>query len=308
MIKKIFLLTAGFLYGSFVLSAEETNKNTVIINNEAAATAEQEVISAPALIPSDAKKLRDARERQEIKTEGAIIKELERQRLLDEQKRLDELLGEGPQPVPAFSPTEPVVKQWFLENKAFLSVGPGFVTYPGANNVNSMHTPAIFVGFGGYNDEGNVIFDLSLYYSEHYLEECVNNCLQRKRSIMHQPGLSMSVKYSPLAGKAKPYIGASGSVIFRKISDYKPEGDIDKYISYELTRAHKQWYQSYDAGAGGGVDVVLGKKLGLNVDARYHVNLYTGHPPAVTAFGKHYKRELEKRDSLILSANLRYYF
>ena len=130
---------------SHALGQEVQNKDVLIINNEASVNTQ--AVTAPALVPSDAKTLREERKKQEITTEDAIVKRLERERLLDEQKRLDRLFGGSQPPTSpqqAKTPSLTPKKDWAFKNKAFISAGAGFVTYPRAGNVNSMEFPAFF--------------------------------------------------------------------------------------------------------------------------------------------------------------------
>ncbi len=304
--------------------SEEKQNNTVIIKNEANSTTQSPTVTAPALVPSPAKKLRDVREKQEIKTEDRILRELEKQRLLDEQKRMDELLGRSSDPAPPIVRPQPT-ERWFFGNKAFISVGAGAVFYPGVTNVNSSNAPAIFGSFGGYGMDSRLIFDLSVSYSRHYLRtdrECFlptgvvscssyNELQDVNRQEVKQPALSMSVKYSFLKGKIKPYAGLSSSIIGRKWRWIHKSGKPTKNLFYGKDVAEKEWYVSFDAGLAGGADIVLTKQLGVNVEARYHWNFYTENKRTATYF--HYqvlagKKVLDKMNSMILSANLRYYF
>ena len=314
MVKNIFLGSLLVFGGMMYVPAVFSEDSTVIINNEASAATQQQAITAPALVPSNAKKLRSIREQQEINTEDAILKELEKQRLLDEQKRVDNLLSNSSQEVPAaanVNTAQPVRNDsWFFGNKAFMSFGAGWVLYPGVENINSTELPALFYSFGGYGYKGNLIFDLSVYYSKHYLKT-PNKNYTSIREVVNQPALSMSIKYSPLSGQMKPYVGISGSLIGRKWDVvHKSGADIEENENLEVLLkdvAVKSWYQSFDAGLAIGADIALGKHLGLNLDVRYYLNLYTENRKSVTQVLTN-EDILDERDSLILSGNLRYYF
>ena len=106
-------------------------------------------------------------------------------------------------------------RQWFFGNKSFVSLGTGVVSYPGVDNINSTDTPAGFLSFGGYGYNGRLIFGLSVYYSKHYIRP-PNETYPNIREGLHQPAAAMAVKISPLTGKMKPYVGVSGSIVYRK--------------------------------------------------------------------------------------------
>ena len=308
------VLTALFTVAYCVSAFSEEKKNTVIINNEAKSSANQ-VISAPALVPSSAMKLRSYREKQEIKTEDSILKELEKQRLLDEQKRVDNLLGKGQPASASVSPStsvQPAWDDWFFGRKSFVSFGLGLVNYYQVENVNSTEQPAFFASFGAYGYKGHLIFEISAYYSEHYLNTPLRN-YENYREMVEQPALSMAIKLSPLNGRVKPYIGLSGSMVARRWDVVTRDGtDLDELVDpiYENLRkdvAKKEWYLSFDAGLALGADIALGDYLGLNVDLRYHLNLHTENRKTAYQVLTH-TEILDERDSLIGSVNLRYYF
>lgn len=302
------LLLSLILYTPFIFSKE--NKNVVVIKNEASSATQIQAITAPSLVPSPAKKFRSAREKQEIETEDKILKELEKQRLLDEQKRVDQLFGKQQNPPTTTStntsPAASTQNQWFFGNRSFGSLGVGIVSFPGVRNVNSTKTPAGFFSFGGYGYKGNLIFDFSIYYSKHYMKTPHKN-YTNVRSVYHQPAVSMSIKISPLKGKVKPYVGGSGSLVYRRRFFVDRLGKSLNYneAAYKALKdvAEKTWHQSFDAGVALGSDVALGEDFGFNVDIRYHVNLYTENRSRNA-----HEFILDKRDSVIASASLRYYF
>ena len=315
---KLVILLSAFFVAVFCFSGfSKPSKNTVIINNSAKSSAKQ-AISAPTLVPSSAMKLRDFREKQEIKTEDSILKELEKQRLLDEQKRVDKILGQSKESqAPAYPSTslKPSWDDWFFGKKSFVSVGAGVVNYYQVDNINSTEQPAFFLSFGAYGYKGFLIFELSGYYSRHYINT-PNRNYKEFREVVDQPALSMAVKLSPLNGRVKPYIGVSGSMIGRKWDVVTKDGtDLEEltgpnYTIYNPLRkdvAKKRWYLSFDAGVAIGADIALGDYLGLNVDLRYHFNLHTENRKTVYQYLE-YTEVLDERDSMIISANLRYYF
>lgn len=324
--KIIAILTVVFCLSVFA----KTEKNTVIINNEAKAlsssSTNEQAVSAPALVPSDAVKLRNFRERQEIKTEDSILKELEKQRLLDEQKRVDKLFGKTAEPVANPSNTaslKPVLDNWFYGRKAFVSFGAGAVTYYQVGNINSYEYPALFTSFGAYSPKGFMIFEFSAYYSKHYIKTPIRN-YTNFREMVDQPALAMAVKLTPFNGRVKPYVGISGSIIARKWDVVTKDGmNFDDFLNpmnatmnttmnpnLNVLRediANKEWYLSFDAGFAIGADLALGESLGLNVDLRYHLNLHTENRKTIYQFLT-FTEVLDERDSLIFSGNLRYYF
>lgn len=283
------------------------NSNTVIIKSD------QNVVSGTVLVPSSAKKLRTLRERQEIQTEDSILTELEKQRLLDEQKRSDRLFGkskseQAPAKV-APSARENSYKSFLFENKAFISLGAGFVNYISVKNVNSTETPSLFLSFGAYGYGGRMIFDLSTYYSTHYLRT-PNQNYDFLRERLDEPAMAMAIKYSFVGGRAKPYVGVTGVLIGRKWSfvqkDGRPLASNPKLAALRKDVALKEWQLSFNAGGAVGADVALGDKLGLNVDARYYVNLYTENRTKSSGYLSNVKI-LDKRDFILVSASLRYY-
>ncbi len=312
MLKTTLLILPLIMGQSFPSWSE---KNTVIINNKASAGSSSEAITAPALIPSKAIQLRDARKEEEIKTEDTLIKKLEKQRLLDEQKRVDELMGHTPQESPlilqpALQPAR--ANQWLFGKKSFVSLGTGFVTFPYAENVNSLEEPAVFFSFGGYGYNGNLIVDLSLYYARYYVNDKSLSKLQIQ-DVFHrvsQPELAMSVKLSPFSGQMKPYVGISGSVNLKRWSFVHKTGrEITKqaHIFKKLkNKIDKKWYQSFNAGVAVGADIALGEHFGLNADICHYWNLYTDNKKSI-ADALENRVILEDLNSLILSFKLRYY-
>ena len=336
---------------AFSQSAKDKN-NVVIIKNQAVSESQadptNQSISAPALVPGAAGKLRKAREQQEINTEDAIIKELEKQRLIDEQKRLDKILGSpavggGVSPPPTTTTSPPVESEkWFFGNKAFLSIGVGYVVYPKAVNVNSMNLPAFFASFGGYGYKGRLVVDFSYYLSTHYVNEnCgeydnfYNEFSYQEGKQLCQPSTfpdslnsnsldpdlrlksiqntgALGIKYLMLTGKMKPYVGLSSSLSVRNWTLVYQSGEpLDpETLGYETREqvrdvSEKSHFIDFSAGLAVGADIVFGDNFGLNVDARYHKNLFTDIP--IGNFSEN-KVPLAKLDSLVVSMTGRYYF
>ena len=308
-----FFVFHWFFYIPAVFSQE--NKSTVIINNKASSSSTAKSISAPALVPSEAKKLRDVREKQEISTESAILKELEKQRLLDEQKRVDKILGKSPshkENNPAtVSKESKLYQNEKFGDKPFVSFGAGVVAYPGVDNINSTELPAFFASFGAYGYD-RLIFDLSFYYSRQYINSgggiyVPNIFYPELREVADQLALAMSLKFSPLTGPFKPYFGVSGSLVAREWDFVHKSGEaIDSSHKIYKDVGVKKWYGSFDAGLAMGGDLALGAKLGLNVDIRYHWNIYTENRKTLSQLLTN-TGVLDEQNSLIFSVKAMYY-
>ena len=159
--KKLIVISTTFFTVICCFSAfSKPEKNTVIINNEAkififSRTASDFSAKFSFLLLQG--NFVVFRERQEIKTEDSILKELEKQRLLDEQKRVDNILGRSKEShTQTHSPTslKPAWDDWFFGKKSFVSVGAGFVNYYQVDNINSTEQPALFFSFGAYGYKG----------------------------------------------------------------------------------------------------------------------------------------------------------
>ena len=305
-----------FLIISFSSLAKESAEGNIIINNEAqSSSGNQNVITAPALIPSDSDKLRTLRQKQEIETEDSILKELEKQRILDERKRFHNIFNketssDKASPAPSSPPLQTPVKQrFFFEEKSFFALGAGLVNYYNVTNVNSTEVPAFLFSFGGYGYKERIIFDVSAYYAVHYLKTPHEN-YQDIRERLHEPSLAISLKYVLLKGKAKPYLGLTGALVGRKWNfAYKDGSELDseKINRKIIDIARKTWHLSLNGGLAMGADVVLGKSLGLNVDIRYYLNLYTENRKTISEALTD-EQILDERDVIIVSINLKYFF
>ena len=310
LVRKLLAISILFI-SSFSLAEDASN---IIINNEAqSSSTNQNVITAPVLIPSQSDQMRTLRQKQEINTEDSILKELEKQRILDERKRFHSIFNKKeeavPVPVPSVNPTQPY---WFGE-KSFLSLGAGLMNYYNVINVNSTEAPTFLGSFGAYGYEGQLIFDATFFYSVHYLKTPnINQGYQNIREKLNEPGLAMAVKWSFLKGKTKPYIGVTGALIARKWSFVAKDGtDLDLF-SAELQRvirdvSKKQWNFSANGGISFGADIALGEKLGLNVDIRYLVNFYTENRKTVSQILTN-EQILDEQDVFLGSLNLKYFF
>lgn len=266
-------------------------------------------IVAPALIPAKARSLRSAREDAELETESVIMQRLEKERLRDEQKRLQKMFNkeEGTTSKKyessASQEANPVAKPYIYNNwlnKAYISFGVGTVNYLGVENISSTESPAYFFSFGGYGS-GKFIFDTIFSYSTHYLNPLNDTSLRLKLS---QPGVALAFKFSPLKDRIKPYFGVSSSFVARRWSHVTPEGEYFGDAQSEDV-AVKKWRNSLDVGIALGADIGLANKLGLNLDIRYYVNAYT---ETRKTDGKTTTDLLDERPSVALSVNLRYYF
>ena len=295
------------------LAKEYSEGNSIIINNEAqSSSSNQNVITAPALIPSDSDKLRTLRQKQEIETEDSILKELEKQRILDERKRFHSIFNKetssgAAAPAPSAPALQPPVKQnFFFEEKSFFAVGAGLVNYYNVININSTEAPAFLFSFGGYGYKERMIFDVSAYYAVHYLKT-PNKNYQDVREKLYEPSLAISLKWGLIKGKATPYIGVTGALVGRKWSFAYKDGR--RRLEYSKIRdiARKTWHLSLNGGLAMGADVALGKSLGLNVDIRYYLNFYTENRKEISQILTQ-EQILDERDVIITSINLKYFF
>ena len=286
---------------------KQTQKQEVININKV-----QNVV-APALIPSKSKTLRSAREEAELETESTIIQKLEKDRLKDEQKRLQKMFNQGGQTDEKISesvqkdysasrPKSYSSKNWL--NKGFISVGIGTVNYVGVENVNSTESPAYLFSFGGYG-YGHFIFDMSFIYSVHYLIPVDKGGISHERNAVSQPSLAMAVKFSPLKDRIKPYLGLSGAFVGRSWYQVTTQGEYVGDAQIEGDVGVKRWRTALDLGMAIGADIGLGSKLGLNLDLRYYFNVYT--ETRKVNYNPHIDL-LDERNTAVLSANLRYYF
>jgi len=132
--------------------------------------AEVNTVKDSALVPSQANRLRKAREEAEIQTESAILEKIEAQRLRDEKKRIQELNKTSSdvkvivKHSPSLVSTARPFSLWYFGERAFLSLGLGSVQYPRVKNINSHKIPAYFLSFGGYASS-SLLVDFSLFYS-----------------------------------------------------------------------------------------------------------------------------------------------
>jgi len=327
-IKHLTVLTMIFFMGAFLSQnslAEETSQ--IIINNEANSSSSnqntlsnQEIdqkanaITAPALVPSQSDKMRKLRQKQEIDTEDSILQEIEKQRILDERKRFHQIFNKEKQdavetPTPVSPSVAPSIPSYWFGEKSFLSLGVGLMNYYNVTNVNSTEMPSFLSSFGGYGYEGQMIFDATFLYSVHYLKTPHQN-YENIREKLREPGLSMAIKWSFLKGKMKPYVGVTGALIARKWSFVSKDGKaLDNNVIKTALRdvAKKQWNLSFNAGLSVGADVILGEKLGLNLDVRYLSNLSGENRKTKFEFLKKVPL-LDERDVFLGSLNLKYFF
>ena len=293
----VFFTMAFFLILPSVF-AETAEGDVVIINSN---KNQSQSVTAPALTPSKANELRRAREDAEVATESHILEKLEAERLKDEQKRVDQLLGGKGQETVVRKPSPSLVEtpskpQWYFGERAFVSLGGGYVNYYGGGNIESTDRPAVFFSLGGYAKK-YFIFDFTGYYSKHFVEDT--------HTLNHygvdQVSGAFSLKISPLSGQIKPYGGVVGVYTGRRSYLTTPEGE-----PWEESgrRGSKKWYQAFDVGPTVGVDVALGARLGLNVGLWWLFNVSTEEPDSTNE----YEEPLSKQQSIVASANVRFYF
>ena len=294
-----------FLLLPILAFAEDKGSDVVIVNTNN--NEQKQVIKAPALNPSLAKKIRGAREDAEIQTETLILEKVEKERLKNEQSILRKLFPsssykkEKAKSSDLKSSSESSLKDSFFKfgEKAYVSLGLGSVQYPKVENINSYHSPSFFISFGGYAKD-YFLFDMSVFYSNHR----IHNEDSDIRQAVHQPAVAMALKFSPFSGRVKPYLGVSGSYVGRNwylidsLGTVVPEETVDV--------AQKRWYQSFDGGVVLGADVALGNHFGVNFDLRYHSNFYT--ETRDNAYHLSDVVVLDKRDSIIISTHFRFYF
>ena len=231
---------------------------------------------------------------------------------------LDSLLGE--EQTTSSSNTSLSNIHSFFKDRAYISFGSGMVSYPQKNNIKSTGVWPLFFSFGGYGYDGNLIFDLMGYLSVHENQEpnfhfSVNAdpCAEGYNETVSQPGLALSLKYSPLQGQIKPYLGVSGALTFRKAVCVKYEGN-EKIVEDLVKKTNKDWYSSFDAGVALGGDLMFSKHFGLNLDIRYHVNIETETRTtdaclqARTTDVNTSCGSITEEPSLLISGSLRYYF
>ena len=285
---KSIIFSMAFLLILCPVSAISEEGDVVIINSN---KAESQSVTAPALAPSKASKLRKAREDAEISTESHILEKLEAERLKDEQKRVDNLIGRTDTQAPVVvEKALPLAQpQWQFGEKAFVSLGGGHVKYLGPQNIESTQWPAFFISLGGYTKE-YFIFDFTGYYSTHILTD------ESKR--VQQVSGALSLKFSPLKEKLKPYVGVVGAYTTRRYQSITDNGEIVEDFS-----SGKKWQQAFDVGPALGVDVAFGPRLGFNVGVWWLFNVYTEEPA-----GNYGEWPLSQIMSFVLSGNVRFYF
>ena len=314
--KKIRFVTKSFLafyflFFSFLIEAVAESAKITINNEAQSSNQNQNLITAPALVPSHSDKIRDLRQKQELDTEDNLIKELEKQRLLDERKRFHSLFNKqeaSSDPV-ASAPVTQAKRMSFFGERSFLSVGAGLMNYYNVPNINSTEMPTFLASFGAYALNGQLIFDTSFFYSTHYIKEIKdwdhNNQFRVK---LNEPGITVALKWSFLKGKMKPYMGVTGALIARKANLVDLEGLASSELE-QLTKdiASKSWRFSANAGVSAGADIALGEKLGLSVDVRYFVNIYTEDIKTTEQVVQDIDI-VSERDVILASLNLKYYF
>ena len=254
---KIFIFFKSFLLVLIFqpLFAASQEGDVVIINSN-----ESQSVTAPAIKPSKASELRKTREDAEISTESYILEKLETERLKDEQKRVDKIMGNTqPEKTVVLKeenvPAEKSQPQWYFGERAFISLGGGIVNYYGPNNIHSTEKPALFVSLGGYT-QYNLIFDFTAYWSQHFVTS-------NDEYGVHQLSAALSLKFSPLNGRLKPYGGVTGAYTGRRYCQVNEERHC--YENYSEI-GKKEWQQAFDAGPTVGVDVALGPRLGLKCE------------------------------------------
>ena len=259
----IFIIFLSVFWSGLAFSEEG---DVVIINSN---KNQSQSVTAPALTPSKASELRKAREDAEVSTETHILEKLEAERLKDEQERVDKLMGGSQTPViveEKKSLPAPEKSQWQFGEKTFVSLGGGYVNYLDPGNINSTDWPAVFLSLGGYT-QNYFIFDFTGYLSTHFITD--NGSDWRAQQLSG----SLSLKFSPLTGKLKPYVGVVGAYTTRRYQPLTFAGEVIENPSKR--RGIKEWQQAFDVGPALGVDVALGPRLGFNISGWWLFNAYT---------------------------------
>ena len=306
----------------FVFSAfGAKSADVVIVNtntNKSEAQAPSQTVIAPVVNPSKAKKLRNARESAEIQTESVILEKVEEERLKSEQSLLNKIFGSS-QPAPTVSvavPQSPTPQTSSGVERAYISLGLGTIKVWKVNNVASLATnpcfSACFLSIGG-SAQKYFSFDFSVSYSRHYLtpkgEHMDRRLLKGSRYRFDQPMAAIALRLSPWPGKIRPYVGLSAAYIYRRKNIVDQEGEKLLDPDY-IDVGKKQWYQSFDGGVSGGMNLDLSPNLGLNIDMRFHWNIDTEESTGYFV-EKHWEKNsilYSKAPTLIFSANLRFYF
>ncbi|MBC6415112.1 MAG: hypothetical protein GDA46_01805 [Bdellovibrionales bacterium] len=317
--KSLFIFFSIVSFSSF---SEKDIKGNIIINNEANSLSNnnnsENIIKAPALVPSSSNQLRELRKSQEIETEDSILLELEKQRISDEKARFNKLFSkEAPSSKANLLHSESSESNSFLKRnpffgeKSFISLGAGVIFHPYVKNVNSTEFPTLIVSLGNYTYNEQIIFNLIAFYSTHYLKES-SKIFQNTdiRERVQEPAIAMDIKWSLLKGKTKPYIGLTGALFARKWSL------VDRLGSSDLTNQQRVIYKdvgnknfliSLNGGLVLGADIILEKNLGLNVDIRYYVNFYTENRKTLSQYLTS-EAILDEVDVILSSIKLKYFF
>ena len=308
------LIVLFFLFPAF----GEKSSDVVIVNtntNKATAQAPSQTVIAPALNPSKAKKMRNAREDAEVQTESLILEKVEQERLKSEQKLLNKIFGASQQPsntgvVTSQTPTPSSHTSPWVD-RVYISAGVGSVKFFGKTNVEALglspFSSAYFLSIGG-SAQKYLLFDFSISYSRLNLKPIYPTYDYEAgyRTLIDQPMASMSVRLAPWSGKVRPYAGLSVAYINRKEKTVN-RNDTDWRAPDNIYQ--NEWITSFDGGLSGGLDIALGPNLGLNIDFRYHRNLDTEDTTDyyVDEVGRKIT-SLYKAEYFIGSVNLRFYF
>ena len=311
------LISLFFLFPAF----GEKPSDVVIVNtntNKATVQAPSQTVVAPALNPSKAKKMRNAREDAEVKTESLLLEKVEQERLKSEQNLLNRIFGASQQPSNAgvVTPQAQAPSSHTLPwtDRVYISAGMGIIKFYGKTNVDSLGTSpcfsACFLSIGG-SAKKHLLFDFSISYSRHYLRPIHTelNYDNGFRTQIDYPMASIAIRLAPWTGKVRPYAGLSVAYIHSREStvnirdsDWPPLESVDLYQK-------DKWIASFNGGLSGGLDITLGPNLGLNIDLRYHWNLDTEDTTDYYATDIGEKiTNFYKAQSFIASVNLRFYF
>ena len=271
-----------------------------------------------------ATELKKSRKEAEVETEQKIVEKLESSRLRDEQERLRKLFGNTPKQQTVVAPTipsAPIAVQATDESEIYSeiveeedkdSIYVGFHGGQSSNLTRALENVTSYGSFGisfGASDESGLIMESSFFYSQHQVEShnssYLNNSDISGLTDVHQLTGVLSLKFTPLSNRFKPYAGIAVSYNYRLYSDYY----VCDYGSQYCDSQAKS--DSVDLGADVGVNFELSKKISIGFNMLINVlHLYDNRSNWV---GNDYSEDLtlvklEETNWIIASINAKLYF
>ena len=319
-------------------ASSEADPRVVILNNQnqqvdqkAAHDQNAQVSNQPVVrvvgIPTSstyATELKKSRKEAEVETEQKIVEKLESSRLRDEQERLKKLFGDTPKQKTVVAPTVPStpitvkatdeseIYSETVEEEDEDSIYVGFHGGQSSNLTRALENVTSYGSFGisfGAFDESGLILESSFYYSQHQVENAdsayLNNSDIYGLTDVHQLTGVLSLKYTPLTNRFKPYAGVAVSYNYRLYSDYY----VCEYGSQYCDSQAKS--DSIDLGADVGVNFELSKKVSIGFNLLINVlHLYDNRSDWVR---DSYSEDLtlvklEETNWIIASINAKLYF